>query len=93
MTTITTATQYANEVPRTFVVTYKVGQHLLPVQVIATRATAHDNAVKILRARIDQPTYGGLPQSVEVVRGPIGAEAVANNDSVVPPLNKRKVRS
>jgi hypothetical protein len=97
--TITTATQYANDVPRTFRVTFPMARPSdgkvvnLPVIVIATRATANDKAAAILRSRLSLPTSYTLLGRVQLLRGPVGAEGIATNDSVVPPLNKRKVRS
>lgn len=91
-----TATQYANEVPRTFRVTFPMPRPSdgkivhLPIIVVATRPQAHDKAAAILRERLGLPASKTVLGKLEVLHGPVGAEAIASNDKVVPPLNKRR---
>ena len=95
-TNTTTATQYTNEIARTFRVTFPMprpsdGKVInLPILVVATRPQAHDKAAAILRERLSLPSSHTVMGKLELVHGPIGAEAIATNDKVVPPLNKRR---
>lgn len=94
--TTTTATTYTHEVPRTFRVTFPMprpsdGKVIdLPILVVATRPTAHTKAAAILRERLGLPSSHTVLGRLEVIHGPVGAEAIATNPKVVPPLNKRR---
>jgi hypothetical protein len=89
---------YTHEVARTFEVTFPMprpsdGKVIgLPVIVVATRPEAHGKAAAILRDRLGLPANYSLMGKLREVHGPIGAEAVATNSKVTPPLNKRGAR-
>jgi hypothetical protein len=98
-TTTTTYPTYVHEVPRTFEVTFEVPRPsdgkviALPVIVVAIRPEAHNKAASILRSRLGLPASYTLMGKLRQLHGPIGAEAVATNPKVVPPLNKRRQTS
>jgi hypothetical protein len=74
----------------TYVVTFPVGTHKLPVSVAAVdKGEAVKLATPILRTRINHPTYGGLPTSIVEKPAKVGAGAIATNPTVTKPRNKR----
>jgi hypothetical protein len=78
---ITTLTTYA--------VTFPVGTHKLPVEVAAAdKGEAVKLATKVLRTRINQPTYGNLPTSIVEKPATVGAGAIATDPTVRKPRKR-----